>query len=62
MTVSALELVEVLFVNPDGLLQLLDVLGSALPEGGLGLTVPLLSFLRGCVYLLAVRALAWIMQ
>lgn len=36
-------------MNADGLLELLDVLGAALAKGSLGLAVPLLAFLRGCV-------------
>jgi hypothetical protein len=38
-------------MNPDGLLQLLDVFRPALPEGRLGLAVTLLSFLGGGIYL-----------
>jgi hypothetical protein len=45
MTMSSLKVGQVLLVSPDGLLQLLNVLGPALSEGGLGLTVPLLPFL-----------------
>lgn len=44
-----LKIVEVGLVDTDGFLELLDVLGASLAEGGLGLAVPLLAFLRGCV-------------
>lgn len=41
-----LQVVQVLLVDLDRLLELLDVLGAALPERGLGLAVPLLPLLR----------------
>lgn len=41
-----LQVVEVLLVDLDGLLELLDVLGTPLPESSLRLAVPLLPFLR----------------
>jgi hypothetical protein len=55
--VSGLKTGEVLLMRANGFLELLDVLGSPLPEGGLGLTVPLLPLLRRCVYLKS--KLAW---
>jgi hypothetical protein len=45
MAVSSLEVGQVLLMGPDGLLELLDVLGSALSEGRLRLAIPLLPFL-----------------
>lgn len=42
---------EVGFVDTDRFFQLLDVLGSTLPEGRLGLTVTLFALLRGSIYL-----------
>lgn len=47
--VGRLQVVQVLLVDLDRLLELLDVLGAALAEGGLGLAVPLLPLLRGGV-------------
>lgn len=41
-----MQVVEVLLVDLDGLLELLDVLGTPLPESSLRLAVPLLPFLR----------------
>ena len=54
---SGLKIGEVLLMGADGLLELLDVLGSPFPEGGLSLTVPLLPLLRRRVYLWT--KLAW---
>lgn len=48
---GSLEVVEVGLVDADGLLELLDVLGAALAESGLGLTVPLLALLGGGINL-----------
>lgn len=48
---GGLEAVKVRLVDSDGLLQLLDVLGAALAESSLGLTVSLLALLGGGVYL-----------
>jgi hypothetical protein len=50
---SSLQIVKVCFMNPNGFFQLLDVLRSAFSEGGLGLAIPLLAFLGGCIYRLA---------
>lgn len=36
----------------DGSLELFDILGTAFSEGGLRLTISLLAFFRGCVYLM----------
>lgn len=46
MAMGSLEVSQVLLMGADGLLELLDVLGSALTKSSLGLTVPLLSLLR----------------
>ena len=50
---TLLQLLQGLFMVLDGALQLLDVLGSALAEGGLCLPVPLLSLLGRCIDLAA---------
>jgi hypothetical protein len=47
MAMSSLKVGQVLLVSPDGLLELLNVLGAALTECCLGLAIPLLSLL-GC--------------
>jgi hypothetical protein len=54
---SSLEVGKVLLVSPDGLLKLLNVLGTALPERCLSLPVPLLPFLRGRIDLTSWLAL-----
>lgn len=38
-----------LLLDTDGLLELLDVLGTSLTESSLGLTVSLLPLLSGCI-------------
>lgn len=45
VSVSRLQIVQVGFVNPDCLLELLDVLGATLAECGLGLSVALFALL-----------------
>jgi hypothetical protein len=57
MAMSSLEVGKVLLVSPDGLLKLLNVLGTALPERCLSLPVPLLPFLRGRIDLTSWLAL-----
>jgi hypothetical protein len=51
IAVRRLQTVKILFVNLNGILELLDVLGTPFPECSLGLTVPLLPLFRGGVYL-----------
>jgi hypothetical protein len=46
MSMSSLEVGQVLLMGSDGLLELLDVLGPALTEGRLCLAVSLLPLLR----------------
>lgn len=46
-TMVLLQGLQGLLVMLDGTLQLLDVLGATLAEGGLGLPVPLLALFRG---------------
>lgn len=48
---GGLEAVQVRLMDSDSLLELLDVLGAALAESSLGLSVPLLALLGGGVYL-----------
>jgi hypothetical protein len=48
---GGLQVVKVRFMNPDGLLQLLDILRPALSESRLGLAVPLLPLLGSGIYL-----------
>lgn len=52
VTVSSLELVEILLVHTDCFLQLLDVLRTPLAESGLSLAIPLFPFLRRGIYLI----------
>ena len=56
MAVSSLKVGQVLLVRTDGILELFDVLGAALPERRLGLAVPLLPLLRSRVDLPAASA------
>jgi len=53
MTMSSLEIGQVLLVGSDGLLELLNVLCPTLPEGRLCLAISLLPLFRGCVDRLA---------
>lgn len=48
---SSVQIGQRLLLDTDGLLELLDVLGTPLAESSLSLPVPLLSLLRGRVYL-----------
>lgn len=47
--VSRLKIMEVRFMDSDGLFELLYVFGAAFSKGGLSLSVPLLSLLGCCV-------------
>lgn len=44
-----IEVRQCLLLDTDGLLELLDVLRTSLPESSLSLAVPLFSLLSGCV-------------
>jgi hypothetical protein len=46
---SCLEAMEIGLMHSDRLFQLLDILGTTFSESGLGLTVALFPFFRGCV-------------
>lgn len=48
-SVSCIEVVETVFLDTDGRLELLYILGTSLTEGSLSLPVTLLSLLRGCI-------------
>lgn len=58
-TVSSLQVVEVRLMDANGLLELLDVLSTALTEGGLRLSVTLLAFLRSGIDLRRRLASDW---
>lgn len=49
IAVSRLQIVQVGLMDTDGFLELLDVLGTALTESSLGLSVSLLALLRGSI-------------
>jgi hypothetical protein len=51
--VALLQVLQRVLMVLDGALKLLDVLGTALAEGSLGLAVALLALLRGGIYLAA---------
>ena len=59
IAVSTLQVVQVGLVDTDGLLELLDVLGTALTEGSLGLSVSLLALLRSSINLFRVMLAMW---
>jgi hypothetical protein len=56
MAMGSLKVGQILLMSPDGFLELLDVLGPALSESRLSLTVPLFSLLGSCIDLAAALA------